>query len=70
MNESQYQPIEDLRPRLAAEHLPGVPHEVTDKVFSKAYELGHSGGDSEIESWYIELAELIRGVHEILVPGK
>lgn len=45
---------------LAAEYLPAeTPTEVADKVFALAWEHGHSSGYSEVESYYIDFAELV-----------
>lgn len=43
---------------LAAEHLPAVPTEVSDKVFSLAWDQGSSSGYSEVENYYLDFAEL------------
>jgi hypothetical protein len=44
---------------LAAEYLPDVPKVITDFVFSKAWEEGHSAGYQSVAGEYEELAELV-----------
>lgn len=42
----------------------GVPRAVADKVYSLAWEHGHSSGYSEVENYYQDFAELARVAYE------
>jgi len=35
-------------------------HPKANLLYDMAYEMGHSGGDSEIENFYMDLAELLK----------
>lgn len=47
---------ERLSTRLAEAFLPNLPPSVTGKVFERAWEDGHSGGEHEVEIHYEEIA--------------
>jgi hypothetical protein len=49
---------DDLADMLAAEYASGMPASVSDHIFRLAWEHGHSSGDSEVESYYIDFADL------------
>ena len=51
--------IDECESRLAKEH--GLEnHPKRDKLWSMAWEYGHSSGFYEVEQWYNELAELLK----------
>lgn len=50
---------DEFAANLAAEYLPAMPSTVTDKVFAKAWEDGHSTGYALVEDMYSELADLL-----------
>lgn len=50
---------QEVAERLAAEHLPGIPVHITDRVFSFAYEEGHASGWGEVENYYVEIAPIV-----------
>ena len=63
--ERQRQEREALADRLADEYLPDMPKHVADRTFAMAWEHGHSSGESEIESYYIDFADLaVTALHE------
>jgi hypothetical protein len=44
---------------LAAEWLPGLPKTLTDRVYSYAWDMGHSAGFNEVATYYGDVAELV-----------
>lgn len=56
---------ETLADWLAAEYLPGLPNLVADRTFALAWEHGHAHGVSEVESYYVDFADLaVTAFHE------
>lgn len=56
--EKQAREREALADRLAREYAPALPDYVADRVFAFAWEHGHASGEGEIESYYIDFADL------------
>lgn len=56
--ERQRQERETLADRLADEYLPDLPKHVADRTFAMAWEHGHASGESDIENYYIDFADL------------
>lgn len=48
-----------LRNRLEIKHAIPHMHEKAQRLFELAWEYGHSSGESDVESYYDELVELI-----------
>jgi hypothetical protein len=54
-----------LADRLASEYLPDLPEHVADRTFALAWEHGHASGESEVENYYIDFADLaVTAFHE------
>lgn len=56
--ERQRQEREALADTLAATYASVLPEHVADKVFALAWEYGHAHGEGEVESHYIDFADL------------
>ena len=56
---------EALADRLADEYLPDLPKHVADRTFALAWEHGHASGESDVENYYIDFADLaVTAFHE------
>lgn len=54
---------EAFRKSMEDKHMPGIGNpRILDAVWKQAWEYGHSNGFSEVESFYIDLADLAREV--------
>ena len=49
---------DNLADTLAADYAADLPKSVADRVFALAWENGHSNGDGEVESYYVDFADL------------
>jgi hypothetical protein len=50
---------------LASEHADGLPEGVQDRIYSAAWDEGHSSGYHEIEHYYIMFAGFARDVRNV-----
>lgn len=47
-----------LAERLAGDYAKDLPRSVSDRVFSLAWEHGHASGEQDVESYYVDFADL------------
>ncbi len=55
---------------LGEEHAPGIPEVAQNKIFSLAWQEGHSSGYNEVETHYVEIAEIAVITAEAIRSGK